>query len=167
MVPARQAQRTNQGRTPSICILFESPFTPVSTVSRATPTPLWSLWFDMWYRTNFIRISQFQVWNTVVFYTGKRSFFLTGAVGTVFFFGTEIFILFLFIFPLQMSSLSLSQSHHQHEVFTQGKYRSVHSFTQSCGSAFSIFKRTGTSGRISDKMGNRIWFYIITIPTHT
>jgi hypothetical protein len=36
LVPARQAQQTNQGRNLSF-VLFEPPFTSVSTVSRATP----------------------------------------------------------------------------------------------------------------------------------
>jgi hypothetical protein len=94
------------------------------------------------------------------FSTGNRSFFLIGTVGTVF------RTVFLFIFPLQMSSLSLSQLHHQHEVFTPGKYRSVHSFTQSCGSAFSIFKKSGTPARIPEKWEIVFDFYIIIIHSH-
>jgi hypothetical protein len=37
LVPARQAQRTNVGRTLSF-VLLESPFTSVSTISRGHPS---------------------------------------------------------------------------------------------------------------------------------
>jgi hypothetical protein len=38
LVPARQAQRTNQGRGPLLYVLLESPFASVSTVSRGHPS---------------------------------------------------------------------------------------------------------------------------------
>jgi hypothetical protein len=51
LVPARQAQRNNQVRTPFHFVLFESPFASVSTVSKGHPS-LVSLVFT-WSRRDF------------------------------------------------------------------------------------------------------------------
>ncbi len=66
-VPARRAQRTNQGKTPSF-VLLESPFIPLSTVSRGTPLGvslvlLFSYFYHLHCRYFLLRSSKLQVGN--------------------------------------------------------------------------------------------------------
>jgi hypothetical protein len=143
-------------------VLFESPFTSVSTVSRGQPHPSLVSLIRHVVLTASVSLN---FMCEIVFYSGKRRFMLIGAVGsgTVFFRNWYFYFLFIFIFPLQMSSLSLSQSHHQHEVFTQGKY----SRYRVADPHLAFSRELELQAAFLTKWEIVVGFYIRTIPTHT